>query len=298
MCLYIGPLLSLTYFVRRDPDLKIRGGRSAYKRRRILSSPPTPCGRAIMWEMVLNSNVCVTRITPTPPCYFHGRDSQFGQRNGHALLVRVVNRVVDGLVGHCHAALGLRSEVLAALIEEARLILHRYRDHRRASAQLDFDDLNFAARDLLRDRDDERDALGQRFAHVLVDKSRIPIPCRPRSFAGCAANQWAMPTGPASGSGRALPGRRSQAGDLSLPRRRCRRLCAGARRLRAQDPESLLSISTNFRSRASILTFVNERFEAVLSVNGAAIFLGGVIAKFPSLAGGGSAVGLIGASIL
>ena len=37
---------------------------------------------------------------------------------------------------------------------------------------------------------------------------------------------------------------------------------------RAQNPDSLLSISTNFRSCASILTFVNERFEAVLSADG------------------------------
>jgi len=37
---------------------------------------------------------------------------------------------------------------------------------------------------------------------------------------------------------------------------------------RAQDPGSLLSISTNFRSCASILTFVNEHFEAVLSADG------------------------------
>ena len=37
---------------------------------------------------------------------------------------------------------------------------------------------------------------------------------------------------------------------------------------RAQDADSLLSISTNFRSCASILTFVNERFEAVLSADG------------------------------
>jgi exodeoxyribonuclease-5 len=37
---------------------------------------------------------------------------------------------------------------------------------------------------------------------------------------------------------------------------------------RAQDPDSVLSISTNFRSCASILTFVNERFEAVLSSHG------------------------------
>ena len=32
-------------------------------------------------------------------------------------------------------------------------------------------------------------------------------------------------------AGRAFPGRRPQAGDLSFPRRRCRRLCAGARRV-------------------------------------------------------------------
>ena len=37
---------------------------------------------------------------------------------------------------------------------------------------------------------------------------------------------------------------------------------------RAQDPGSLLSISTNFRSCTSILTFVNERFEVALSVVG------------------------------
>jgi ATP-dependent exoDNAse (exonuclease V) beta subunit len=36
----------------------------------------------------------------------------------------------------------------------------------------------------------------------------------------------------------------------------------------AQDPGSLLSISTNFRSCASILTFVNERFEVALSAGG------------------------------
>jgi ATP-dependent exoDNAse (exonuclease V) beta subunit len=59
-------------------------------------------------------------------------------------------------------------QVLAALIEEARPILERYRAHKRASAQLDFDDLIFAARDLLCDHDDVRRALGLRFAHVLV----------------------------------------------------------------------------------------------------------------------------------
>lgn len=59
---------------------------------------------------------------------------------------------------------------LAALIDEARPILQRYRNHKRAGAQLDFDDLIFAARALLRDHHAVRRALGQRFAHVLVDE--------------------------------------------------------------------------------------------------------------------------------
>ena len=36
----------------------------------------------------------------------------------------------------------------------------------------------------------------------------------------------------------------------------------------AQDEDSVLSISTNFRSCAPILTFVNERFEGPLSSDG------------------------------
>jgi exodeoxyribonuclease-5 len=60
--------------------------------------------------------------------------------------------------------------VLAGLVEEVRPVLQRYQSHKRASAQLDFDDLIFAARDLLRDHDAVRRALGKRFAHVLVDE--------------------------------------------------------------------------------------------------------------------------------
>src|SRR3546814_15653361 len=36
----------------------------------------------------------------------------------------------------------------------------------------------------------------------------------------------------------------------------------------AQDADSILSISTNFRSCAPILTYVNERFETLLSSEG------------------------------
>ncbi|WP_126402202.1 UvrD-helicase domain-containing protein [Blastochloris tepida] len=161
--------------------------------------------------------------------------------------------------------------VLAALIEEARPILRHYREYKRASAQLDFDDLIFAARDLLRDHDDVRRALGRRFAHVLVDEFQDTDPLQTEIF-------WRLCGDPAADDGdwttfRIRPGALFLVGDPKQAIYRFRGADVGAYvqardAFRAQDPDSLLSISTNFRSCASILTFVNERFETVLSANG------------------------------
>ncbi len=160
---------------------------------------------------------------------------------------------------------------LAALIDEARPILQRYRDHKRASAQLDFDDLIFAARDLLRDHDAVRRALGQRFAHVLVDEFQDTDPLQTEIF-------WRLCGEPVDGDAdwtrfQIRPGALFLVGDPKQAIYRFRGADVGAYvqardAFRAQDPSSLLSISTNFRSCASILTFVNERFEAVLSADG------------------------------
>lgn len=163
------------------------------------------------------------------------------------------------------------SQVLAALIEAARPILQRYRDHKRASAQLDFDDLIFAARDLLRDHNDVRRALGQRFAHVLVDEFQDTDPLQTEIF-------WRLCGDPLDSDDdwtrfRIRPGALFLVGDPKQAIYRFRGADVGAYvqardAFRAQDPDSLLSISTNFRSCAPILTFVNERFEAVLSADG------------------------------
>ncbi|MCQ0971017.1 UvrD-helicase domain-containing protein [Paracoccus sp. TK19116] len=163
------------------------------------------------------------------------------------------------------------SQALAALIEEVRPILERYRDHKRASAQLDFDDLIFAARDLLRDHDDVRRALGQRFAHILVDEFQDTDPLQTEIFWRLCGDtvdgvdDWAL--------FRIRPGALFLVGDPKQAIYRFRGADVGAYvqardAFHAQDPGSLLSISTNFRSCASILTFVNERFEAVLSADG------------------------------
>jgi ATP-dependent exoDNAse (exonuclease V) beta subunit len=189
------------------------------------------------------------------------------------------DRLNDAAEGHyatCCEAWGsllqaAASQILAALIEEAHPILERYRDHKRTSAQLDFDDLIFAARDLLRDHDDVRHALGQRFAHVLVDEFQDTDPLQTEIF-------WRLCGDPAVGDSdwtqfRIRPGALFLVGDPKQAIYRFRGADVGAYvqardAFRGQDPDSLLSISTNFRSCASILTFVNERFEAVLSADG------------------------------
>lgn len=160
---------------------------------------------------------------------------------------------------------------LAALMDEARPILQRYREHKRASAQLDFDDLIFAARDLLRDHDAVRRSLGQRFAHVLVDEFQDTDPLQTEIF-------WRLCGEPVDGEDdwtqfRIRPGALFLVGDPKQAIYRFRGADVGAYvqardAFRDQNPDSLLSISTNFRSCGSILTFVNERFEAVLSADG------------------------------
>ena len=147
---------------------------------------------------------------------------------------------------------------LAALIDEARPILQRYRDHKRASAQLDFDDLIFAARDLLRDHDAVRQALGQRFAHVLVDEFQDTDPLQTEIF-------WRLCGEPVDGDDdwtrfQIRPGALFLVGDPKQAIYRFRGADVGAYvqardAFRAQNPDSLLSISTNFRSCAAILTF-------------------------------------------
>ncbi|MBM2713498.1 UvrD-helicase domain-containing protein [Mesorhizobium caraganae] len=163
------------------------------------------------------------------------------------------------------------SQVLEALIDDARPILQRYRNYKRASAQLDFDDLIFAARDLLRDHNDVRRALGQRFARVLVDEFQDTDPVQTEIF-------WRLCGDPVDDVDdwtrfRIRPGALFLVGDPKQAIYRFRGADVGAYvqardAFRTQDPDSLLSISTNFRSCASILTFVNERFEAVLSADG------------------------------
>ncbi|GJH14302.1 UvrD-helicase domain-containing protein [Caballeronia novacaledonica] len=165
------------------------------------------------------------------------------------------------------------SHALSALIDDAKQILARYREYKRTAALLDFDDLIFAARDLLREHDAVRRALGKRYRYVLVDEFQDTDPLQTEIF-------WRLCGDPASGADsrdwtrfRIRPGALFLVGDPKQAIYRFRGADVGAYVMardafRAQNPQSVLSISTNFRSCAPILDYVNARFQNVLSVEG------------------------------
>ena len=161
--------------------------------------------------------------------------------------------------------------ILADLIRLVQPVMGRFRDYKRSATLLDFDDLIFAARDLLRDHDEVRRALAARFAHVLVDEFQDTDPMQTEIF-------WRLCGDPVGGevsadwtSFQIRPGALFLVGDpkQAIYRFRGADIAAYIRARQtflAQAPDSVLPISTNFRSCAPIMRYVNECFEIPLSV--------------------------------
>lgn len=165
------------------------------------------------------------------------------------------------------------SRVLSDLIAQVRPVLERFRNYKRSAALLDFDDLIFAARDLLRDHEDVRRALGARFSRVLVDEFQDTDPLQTEIFWRLCGEPPAEGETQDWAAFQVRPGALFLVGDPKQAIYRFRGADVSAYvRARdaflAQDPDSVLSISTNFRSCAPILTYVNERFETLLSSEG------------------------------
>ena len=162
------------------------------------------------------------------------------------------------------------THVLADLMPLVEPVIDRFREHKRAAALLDFDDLIFSARDLLRDHDDVRRALAVRFSHVLVDEFQDTDPLQTEIF-------WRL-CGEPPRNGKAedwtaftlRPGALFLVGDPKQAIYRFRgaditAYVTAREAFRAQAADGVLSIATNFRSCAPIMDYVNERFEAPLS---------------------------------
>jgi len=162
------------------------------------------------------------------------------------------------------------SRVLADLVEALRPVTARFRTYKRQAGLLDFDDLIHAARELLRDHGAVRQALAARYTHVLVDEFQDTDPLQTEIF-------WRLCGEPAPGADaadwvayRIRPGALFLVGDPKQAIYRFRGADVAAY-LQARtafatlDARSVLTISTNFRSRAPILDYVNVRFAALLS---------------------------------
>ena len=162
------------------------------------------------------------------------------------------------------------SRVLSELVGLVGPVVDRFREHKRSAALLDFDDLIFAARDLLRGHERVRRALAERYRHVLVDEFQDTDPLQTEIF-------WRLCGDPPSGGDAGdwtsfglRPSALFLVGDpkQAIYRFRGADIAAYVRAreaFRAQAPDGVLSISTSFRSCPEIMRFVNRSFERPLS---------------------------------
>ncbi|QDM40641.1 UvrD-helicase domain-containing protein [Altererythrobacter sp. TH136] len=163
------------------------------------------------------------------------------------------------------------SHILAGLMIELRPVAEQFQETKRISALLDFDDLIHSARRLLRDHSAVRDALSDRFKHVLVDEFQDTDPLQTEIFWRLCGDQRPGHNPLDWPEFKIRPGSLFLVGDpkQAIYRFRGADVAAYIRAREAmvsRDPKSLLAISTNFRSCASILRYVNERFASELTV--------------------------------
>ncbi len=186
-----------------------------------------------------------------------------------------LNAVAEGHYAACCEAWttllqAVAARALAELVRLVQPVMDRFRDYKRSAALLDFDDLIFAARALLRDHKAVRRALAARFAHVLVDEFQDTDPLQTEIFwrlcgdpqVGAVSDDWI--------TFQIRPGALFLVGDPKQAIYRFRGADVAAyiqarEAFLAQAPDSVLPISTNFRSCEPILRYVNNRFEPLLS---------------------------------
>jgi exodeoxyribonuclease-5 len=163
--------------------------------------------------------------------------------------------------------------LLAALIAELDTLLRRYAQHKREAALLDFDDLIFSARNLLRDHEVVRGALAARYTRILVDEFQDTDPLQGEIFWRlCGEAADSAPE--AHWTKRILrPGALFLVGDPKQAIYRFRgadvaTYLEARTSIQSRSPDDVISIATNFRSCRSILDFVNDRFAVPLSQDG------------------------------
>jgi ATP-dependent exoDNAse (exonuclease V) beta subunit len=173
----------------------------------------------------------------------------------------------DGVAGSLERLVGLAAEcVQARLISALDDFQTSFRSFKQQSALLDFDDLLYFARNLLRTNPAVRTALADRYRHVLVDEFQDtdPLQCE-ILFLLCGEDGADRPWQ----EQRLRPGQLFLVGDPKQSVYRFRRAdirCYKQARaaIQRQCLENVLAVTDNFRSRKPILDFVNQRFASPL----------------------------------
>ncbi|OCK59851.1 UvrD-helicase domain-containing protein [Bradyrhizobium sp. LMTR 3] len=173
--------------------------------------------------------------------------------------------------GRCREAYGaLMGRIATSLVStfsaELDRLLAEYESFKRRAAALDFDDLLFTCRDVLRRHPQVRAAAGERFSRILVDEFQDTDPIQAEiMFLLCAKDA----DGAAWHERRLEPGHLFVVGDPKQAIYRFRGADLATyllvrRAIEAQFPGNILRITANFRSRRQILDHVNRCFELPL----------------------------------
>jgi ATP-dependent exoDNAse (exonuclease V) beta subunit len=162
----------------------------------------------------------------------------------------------------------IAAAALARFVGEFDGLRALYADYKRQAALLDFDDLLHHARELLACDPNVRQTLTRRYPRVLVDEFQDTDPLQTEILwllcgDGDQNEPWT--------ARRLRPGSLFLVGDPKQAVYRFRgadvdTYLEAKRALIAQDPASIIEITANFRSRAPILDFANDRFQPLLSV--------------------------------
>ncbi|MCP1758711.1 MULTISPECIES: UvrD-helicase domain-containing protein [Bradyrhizobium] len=174
--------------------------------------------------------------------------------------------------GRCRRVYGaLMGRIATAIIgifsAELDEVMTEYETFKRRAAVLDFDDLLFTCRDVLRDHPSVRTTAAERFSRLLVDEFQDTDPVQAEIiFLLCGTAEddrtW---------HARSLrPGHLFVVGDpkQAIYRFRGADLATYLRvreTIEAQFPDNILRVTANFRSRGQILDHVNRCFEERLS---------------------------------
>jgi ATP-dependent exoDNAse (exonuclease V) beta subunit len=156
---------------------------------------------------------------------------------------------------------------IARFIKEFEPLTQLYDDYKRQAALLDFDDLLHHARDLLACHDTVRRDLGKRYSRILVDEFQDTDPLQAEILwllcgEGDSKQDWTQR--------KLRPGSLFSVGDPKQAIYRFRgadvdTYLRAKAALLEQSPDSVIHITSNFRSVEPIITFANARFAPLLT---------------------------------